>query len=144
MNAKQFAALASVSQTTVTNWAREGMPCTRTGRSGAVMTIPWRDAVRWILKREPPDSAKRQLAREKATRLRMTNRRERDKLLEAGLVHEVAEQAIAAVKNCYRGSAERCSADPAIRAAIQFELDAAAARFIAGMQPLLQAARKLE
>jgi phage terminase Nu1 subunit (DNA packaging protein) len=92
VNAGQFAELCGVTATTVTNWRREGMPCTVRGKTA--VTIELAQALPWVLARRDrrPDSQRERVAREQADRLALQNAQSRGELITRGSVSAAIEE----------------------------------------------------
>lgn len=52
LNKKQYAEARGVSERTVTNWIRQGLPCEGSGKKGDPLRITLGDAIQWEISRE--------------------------------------------------------------------------------------------
>ena len=136
MNGKEFAALVGVTPRSVSDWADEGMPCTRTERSGSPVSIDVRLAIKWLMRRRVEPAANQRIALAKAERLEMMNLKARG---EVRLLSEVKQQvlsAISSLKITLGSVPARCSFDEVLQQAIKAELDRARNEFAANLETL--------
>ena len=137
MNAKEFAALVGVTGRSVTDWCDEGMPCTRTERSGSPVTVDVRLAIKWLMRRRVEPAANQRIAVAKAERLEMMNLKARGEVLLASDVKQQVAKAIAFLNIALESVPARCAPlDESPRLAIEAELRRARNEFADGLESL--------
>ena len=131
MNGKELAALVKVTAATVSNWADEGMPCSRAARSGAAVAIDLRRALPWLITRRAlkEGPARVGVAQQQAERLRISNRKARGELVEVTLVEEGLKAAVAGLLQDWDALAQRVTSDERLQTAIAAECREAQRRF---------------
>lgn len=107
----QFAKLIGTSAQTVTNWRREGMPCTGGGRHGAAARVDLEQALPWVVARRDsrPDSERERLAHEQADKVALENARTRGELVDAGMVDSTFAKFAAEIHAQHQTITNRCA-----------------------------------
>lgn len=107
----QFAKLCRVSAQTVTNWRREGMPCTGGGRHGAAARVDLEQALPWVVARRDsrPDSQRERLAKEQADKVALENARTVGDLVDAGMVGHVLARLATEISAQHGTIVNRCT-----------------------------------
>jgi len=90
LTAAEFARLLDVSPASVTNWMNDGMPATRSGKSGREVQIDLAAALPWVIshREAPPGSQRERLAKAQAEKVEMENEMRRGRSIDAGQVEE--------------------------------------------------------
>lgn len=149
VTAGEFARLIGMSSGWVSKQMDAGMPATRTGKSGAKVSIDTAPAIQWLLERaaagaeERPDSQRDRLAREQADAVALANAQRRGELVPIGQVRAVASELIVRLGSALEGLPGRLAneiagiSDPAeIRARIGDEIRGARTAFAHGIEAM--------